>query len=113
MIQWNVSQGSRLEDQRTELPRAEQPKPRPQQPQAPRGEQQMRPRNDQIQPARPRNDQIQPARRNDQPQPSRGTVPDEDFFLYLIRAQGTRMDEQRASVNTTVFFQLPLLYNLI
>lgn len=97
-------QGSRLEDQRTELPRAraEQPMPRPQEPQAPRGEQQMRPRNDQIQATR-RTDQAQPARRNDQAQPARrndqrGTAPDEDFFLYLIRAQGTRMDEQRASI---------------
>ncbi|KAJ8737435.1 hypothetical protein PYW08_000030 [Mythimna loreyi] len=91
-------QGSRLEDQRTELPRAraDQSKPRPQ----PQQQQQIRPRNNEQQ-ARPdqpqaRNDQNA---RNEQQRP-RGTVPDEDFFLYLMRAQGTRMEEQRASIPT-------------
>ncbi|XP_021194680.2 G-protein-signaling modulator 2 [Helicoverpa armigera] len=64
-------QGSRLEDQRTELPRQRteqaKPRPRPEQPQQ-------------------------------QQQRAKGTVPDDDFFMLLMKAQGGRMEDQRASI---------------
>uniref|UniRef100_A0A2A4JQ38 G-protein-signaling modulator 2 n=1 Tax=Heliothis virescens TaxID=7102 RepID=A0A2A4JQ38_HELVI len=65
-------QGSRLEDQRTELPRqrTEQAKPRPR-PEQPQQQQQQR---------------------------AKGTVPDDDFFVFLMKAQGGRMEDQRASI---------------
>ena len=77
-------QGSRLEEQRSELPRpnvtidVEQGEP----------------------PARHMNDD------NGVPQTNNAgaTVPDEDFFSLIMRVQGGRMEDQRAAVSTITSF---------
>lgn len=71
-VQISFMQGSRIEDQRTELPRVmpveAAPEPKP----APKEEARAK------------------------------TIPDDDFFAQLMKAQAGRMEDQRASVNNRV-----------
>ncbi|XP_014364822.2 G-protein-signaling modulator 2 isoform X2 [Papilio machaon] len=81
-------QGSRLEDQRTELPRR-QPDPEPEQQAAAEPKPEVKPE------AKP---EAVPEATADAKSEKAKTVPDEDFFSLIIRAQSGRMEDQRASI---------------
>lgn len=76
-------QGSRLEEQRSELPR----------PNVTSDAEQIEPSN--------ANRRTGGANNN-----AGATVPDEDFFSLIMRVQGGRMEDQRAAVSQLQIFQL-------
>ncbi|XP_013137857.1 PREDICTED: G-protein-signaling modulator 2 isoform X2 [Papilio polytes] len=87
-------QGSRLEDQRTELPRRQpEPEPAPH-PAEPKPEVKPEVKPEAKPEAAP---EVKPEAKPEKAK----TVPDEDFFSLIMRAQSGRMEDQRASIPVT------------